>query len=74
MPKSDEVALIANRFPAWLTNEMEDTKPKAQAVANHEAGRRFVDGTIPQNKHHALLRGFLALIERFPKFLVLNLL
>ena len=74
MPKSVEEALAANRFPAWLTNVVADTKPKAQAVANHEAWQRFADGTIPQTKHHALLCGFWPLIERFPQFLALNLL
>ena len=74
MPKSLDQALAANRFPTWLTQVVEDTKPKAQRITHHEAWERFSDGTISQNNHHGLLCGFWPLIERFPQFLALNLL
>ena len=37
MPKAVEYALAANRFPLWLAQVVEDTQPKAQAIAQHEA-------------------------------------
>ena len=74
MPKSVDVALAANKFPFWLTQVVEETRPEAKAVADHQAWKQFADGTIPQAKHHALLSGFWPLIERFPQFLALNLL
>lgn len=74
MPKAVEEALAAKRFPLWLAQVVEDTKPKAQAVAQHEAWKQFSAGTIPVVKHHLLLSGFWPLIERFPQFLALNLL
>ena len=74
MPKSVDEALAANRFPSWLAEVVEETKPQAKTVANHEAWKRFSDGSITQSKHHALLHGFWPLIERFPQFLALNLL
>ena len=74
MPKSVDAALATNQFPSWLKEVVEDTRPKAQAVAEHEAWKRFADGTISQSRHHTLLSGFWPLIERFPQFLALNLL
>ena len=74
MPKSVEEALAANRFPLWLAQVVEDTKPKAQAIAQHEAWKQFSTATISKEKHQALLSGFWPLIERFPQFLALNLL
>ncbi len=74
MPKAVDEALAANKFPQWLAQVVIDTKPKAQAIADHEAWKQFCDGSIPESKHHALLMGFWPLIERFPQFLALNLL
>ena len=61
-------------YPRWIQDVVHDTTKTAHAVANHEAWRRFSDGTISESKHHALLIGFWPLIERFPQFLALNLL
>ena len=74
MPNAVEDALAENRFPLWLAQVVEDTKPKAQAIAQHEAWKQFSAATITQEKHHVLLSGFWTLIERFPQFLALNLL
>ncbi|MCA9422940.1 MAG: iron-containing redox enzyme family protein [Nitrospira sp.] len=74
MPKAVEEALAAKQFPLWLAQVVEDTKPKARAIAQHEAWKQFSAGTISEGKHHLLLSGFWPLIERFPQFLALNLL
>jgi hypothetical protein len=50
MPKSLDEALAANRFPAWLANLVEETRPKAQAVATYEAWKRFAYGRYCQLK------------------------
>ena len=74
MPKAVDEAMKTHRYPEWLQDVVYETQDAANQVIQHEAWFRFSDGTIPQEKHHALLLGFWPLIERFPQFLALNLL
>ena len=67
-------AIESGRYPQWMVDVVGETNKTAKAVAYHDAWKRFSDGTIPQQQHHALLIGFWPLIERFPQYLAHNLL
>ena len=67
-------AVESGWYPQWLVDVVMETNETARAVTHHEAWHRLSDGTIPEEKHHALLTGCWPLIERFPHYLALNLL
>jgi pyrroloquinoline quinone (PQQ) biosynthesis protein C len=61
-------------YPPWLRRLIEESEAAKERVTQHDTWRLMSEGAITPRLHHLMLVGFWPLIEKFPRFLALNLL